>query len=68
MRVLVHLPERLQDEDEEDGEQHIEVHLSLRGEHGQEAGSEELLPPHRAGQGQDQQEHDGDLQVQETGN
>lgn len=52
--VLVHLTECLQDEDEEDGQQHVEVDLCLATQHGQESGSEEFLPSHWTGQRKDE--------------
>lgn len=48
MRIFVHLAKCLQDEDEKDGQEHVEVDLGLFAEHRQEAGSEESLPSHGA--------------------
>lgn len=66
MRIFVHLPQSFQNENEENGEQHVEINLSLFAEHGEESGPEQSLPSHGTGQREDQQQDDGDLRVEES--
>lgn len=65
MRVLAHLPDGLQQEQDQHEQQQVKIGLCLPAQHGQEARLEEPLPSLGRGHRKDQHQHDEDLHVQE---
>lgn len=65
VRVLSHLPDGLQQEQDQHEQQQIEIGLRLSAQHRQEATLEEPLPSLGAGHRKDQHQHDEYLHIEE---